>query len=358
MRKWQLLISIFVSVVLALAILIVFGNYLSARLGTLPVLRNWNLFNPRAPIVVTNRETVRVSDANDAIETTNAIKSKLSLVVYYDGSGANSHVVLAGGAVNWTADGYFITSQSALAVPNKTYAVILSNGDIFPVKSSYEDTASNLVMLATDARNSSTVEPVQLSDLRPGQKMLMVLNSMAANKTTFLESYLRTYPTDYFGAEFNSDRDQRVLNIQTVGTLAPGQAVISLDGKLAGMWDGNAVASSVALQQFANDFFKNNKQVLRPGFGFNFKQLSSPEARAVQLVAGSQVTSVVKGGPAASAGLQVGDIITSVNNKKLEDDTSLQSLLLAITPGDTVTFEVSRGGNTVPVVVTSRLTPQ
>lgn len=355
MRKWQFILSILVSVILALAILIVFGNYLSARLGTLPGLRNWNLFNPRAPIVVTNRETVRVSDANDAIETTNAIKSKLSLVVYYDGTGANSHVVLSGGAVNWTADGYFITSQVAMAVPNKTYAIILSNGDIFPVKSSYRDTATNLMMLATDARNSTTVEPVQITDLRPGQKMLMILNSMAANKTTFLESYLRTYPTDYFGSEFNSDKDQRVLNIQTVGTLAPGEAVVSLDGKLAGIWDGNSVLSSVALQQFANDFFKNNKQVLHAGFGFNYKQLSSPEARAVQLVAGSQVTTVVAGGPAASAGLQKGDIITAVNNKNLDDDTSLQSILLAINPGDTVTLEVSRGGNTVPIIVTSKL---
>ncbi|HEX3095993.1 MAG TPA: S1C family serine protease [Patescibacteria group bacterium] len=355
MRKLQIFFIVIIASLISLIILVLFGNFLSARLATLPGLRNWSLFNPRAPIVVTNRETVRVSDANDAIETANAIKSKLSLVVYYDGTGLNSHIVLAGGAVNWTADGYFVTTKSALAVPGKTYAVILSNGDIFPVKTAFPDSASNLMMLATDARNLSTAEPVANNDLRPAEKILLVLNAMAQNKNTFLESYLRSYPTDVAGFEFNSDKELRNLSIQPVGTLSPGQAAIDLNGKLAGIWDGTNIVSSDAISLFANDFFKNNQQILRPSFGFNFKQLSIAEARAVQLTPGGQVTALVTGGPAAVAGLQKGDIITSVNGKKLDDDTLLASLLISVVPGDQTTLEVMRNGATLPIIITSRL---
>lgn len=354
MSKFKILVIIVIASVIALAVQILFGNFLSARLGTLPGLRNWNLFNPRAPIVVTNKETVRVSDANDAVETANAFKSKLAVVVYYDGTGANSKLVLSGGAINWTSDGYFVSTKSAMPVPNKTYAVILSNGDIFPIKSVAIDTATNLVMLATDARNLSTAEPVISSELRPGEKILLLLNSVGENKSTFLESHLRSFAADVSGQELNSDRDQRALSIQSVGVLAPGQAAVDLDGKLAGMWDGTSVVTSDAIGTFAGNFFRDSKQVVRPGFGFNFKQLTMSEARALQLTPGAQVTQVTVGGPAAASGLLKGDIITAVNNKKIETDSLLQAMFSALKPGEPVTLEVMRNNEKQPIVITPK----
>ncbi len=141
MRKIHIVIIVAIASILAVLMQTLFGNFLSAKLATLPIFRNLDLFNPRAPIVVNNKETVRVSDANDAVETADSVKSKLSIVVYYDGKGADTKLVRSGGAVNWTADGYFVTTASALALPNKTYAVILSNGEIYPIKNVFSDKA-------------------------------------------------------------------------------------------------------------------------------------------------------------------------------------------------------------------------
>ncbi len=355
MRKTHILIIVIVASVIAMGAQILFGNYLSARLATMPVLRNLNLFNPRAPIVVTNKETVRVSDANDAVETANAIKSKLSLIVYYDGTGSSRQVVLSGGALNWTADGYFVTTKAAMAVPNKTYAIILSNGDIFPIKDVQFDKASSLAIVATDARNLSTAELVSGSELRPGEKILLILNAIAQNKTTFLESYMNAFVTDVAGQVFNSDLDQRSIRIQSVGALTPGQAAIDLDGKLAGMWDGSSMLSSDVIRMFANNFFRDNQQILRPQFGFNYKQLAASEGRALQLSAGALVTDVVANSPVAKAGLVAGDLITAVDSKKIDDEVLLSNLLLEATPGEVLTFEVLRSGNTVPILVTPQV---
>lgn len=355
MRKIHVVIIVIVASFIALAVQVLFGNFLSARLATLPLMRNLNLFNPRAPIVVNNRETVRVSDANDAVETANGVKSKLATVVYYEGTGDASEMIPSGGALNWTADGYFVTSISALAVPNKTYAVVVNNGDIFPIKAVYPDTASNLAIIATDARNQSTIESVAGNDIRPGQKALMILNSLAPNKNTFLESYIRSFVTDVTGVVFSSDLIQRKVSIQDVAGLVPGHAAINLDGRLMGMWDGTNVIGSDAIQVFADNFFSDNKQVIRPSFGFSYKQLSTTEARGLQLQLGAQVTAVTLASPAVLGGLQVGDIITAVNGQKLEESVLLESVLASATPGEVSTFTVSRKGQLTTLLITPKI---
>lgn len=352
MKKYKIVIIILVAAFIALAVQVLFGNFISARLATLPFVRNLNLYNPRAPIVVTNKETVRVSDANDAVETTDSVKSKLALVVYYDGTGADARITVSGGAVNWTSDGYFITTASALAVTNKTYAVVLNNGDIFPIKQASADTASSLVMLATDAKGQATVEPVEGKDLRPADKMLLVVNAPTPNQTTYLEGHIRTGVNNVSGQIFSSDKAQRSVSLQAVGPLTPGQAVLNLDGRLAGIWDGTSVLSSDAIRVFANNFFRDNKTVIRPGFGFSYKHLSVTEARAVQLSPGAQVTDVTAASPAAKGGLLKRDIITSVNSQKVTDEIQLESLLAGTTPGDVVTLGVTRNNEMIIVLVT------
>lgn len=358
MKKITVLFIIVIASVLALLFQILFGSFLSARLATLPLVRNLDLFNPRAPIVVNNRETVRVSDANDAVETADSVKSKLAVVVYYDGKAGDNHLVRSGGAINWTADGYFVSTAAALSVPNKTYAVILNDGEIFPIKQVYSDTASSLVILATDARNLSTIEPVANTELRSGQKMLLLLNTVSATKTSFLESYMRTPITDVSGVVFNSDRVGRTVSLQSVGPLTPGQAVVNLDGKLAGLWDGTSVIASDAVSLFANDFFKDNMQVLRPTYGFSYVQLSDVEARALQLSAGAQVKDLVAGGAAAFGGLLKGDIITTVNGQKLDDSILFERLLAQEAPGDVMTLSVQRAGQPVSLTISPKVLEQ
>jgi S1-C subfamily serine protease len=61
---------------------------------------------------------------------------------------------------------------------------------------------------------------------------------------------------------------------------------------------------------------------------------------------------VVSGGPAETAGLQAGDIITSIDGKRIDASAGLDDILSQYSPGDTLTLEVLRNGNTISIQLT------
>lgn len=62
------------------------------------------------------------------------------------------------------------------------------------------------------------------------------------------------------------------------------------------------------------------------------------------ILAGTRVVEVVADSPASAAGLQVGDVITAVDSKTLDDEASLADLIAGYQPGDEVVLTVERPG--------------
>jgi putative serine protease PepD len=59
----------------------------------------------------------------------------------------------------------------------------------------------------------------------------------------------------------------------------------------------------------------------------------------------AKLTNVVSGAPADKAGLQVGDVITSVGGTKVSTGDDLRAAIAAKSPGDTVSVTYTRGGS-------------
>ncbi|WP_035872274.1 S1C family serine protease [Kitasatospora cheerisanensis] len=79
---------------------------------------------------------------------------------------------------------------------------------------------------------------------------------------------------------------------------------------------------------------------VRPFFDANFQP------------AGAAIVSVTSGGPAASAGLQAGDVITKVNDTTITSPSVLTSALASFSPGDKVTVGYQRDGKNQTADVT------
>ncbi|HEV7537036.1 MAG TPA: PDZ domain-containing protein, partial [Acidimicrobiia bacterium] len=72
---------------------------------------------------------------------------------------------------------------------------------------------------------------------------------------------------------------------------------------------------------------------------------------------GAQVVSVVAGGPAAKAGIAMGDLIVSFDGKPVSTADSLSGLVQGRQPGDTVQVVVERNGSNRTVSVTLATKP-
>jgi S1-C subfamily serine protease len=72
----------------------------------------------------------------------------------------------------------------------------------------------------------------------------------------------------------------------------------------------------------------------------------------LSVTSGTLIVSVTAGGPAATAGLKAGDVITQVENSTINTTTDLSKVLLQHKPGDTVAVKVSRGNQQLTVNVT------
>ena len=78
----------------------------------------------------------------------------------------------------------------------------------------------------------------------------------------------------------------------------------------------------------------------------------STESQSYGLPQGAAVRSVTENGPAAEAGLQENDIITTVNGEAITGSNDLVKLVKAASAGDTLELTVYRQGQTVPLTLT------
>lgn len=113
---------------------------------------------------------------------------------------------------------------------------------------------------------------------------------------------------------------------------------------------GFAIASNT-VQQIAPQLISQGKVTnsgraeLGVTVGTGYNQSGSP--------AGAIISQVVPGGPAAKAGLQSGDVITSVNGQKVTSANDLVTILAGLSPGQTVKVDyLNQNGNQKSAEVT------
>ena len=72
----------------------------------------------------------------------------------------------------------------------------------------------------------------------------------------------------------------------------------------------------------------------------------------VDVTDGALITNVADNSPAAEAGLKVNDVVTAVDGDKLDSERTLRDRMLAYEPGDVVTLDILRNGESMSLDVT------
>ncbi|HEX2906530.1 MAG TPA: PDZ domain-containing protein [Phototrophicaceae bacterium] len=120
--------------------------------------------------------------------------------------------------------------------------------------------------------------------------------------------------------------------------------------------DGTAVSLELNLEDFAKPSTGQGQSFGMPfsgmmvgggaRLGVAFVMLDADVAKEhqVEQTEGALITEVVSDSPAATAGLEVNDIVTAVDGDQVDVERTLRDRLLAYEPGDTVTLSVLRDG--------------
>ncbi|HEY1526911.1 MAG TPA: PDZ domain-containing protein, partial [Candidatus Angelobacter sp.] len=126
--------------------------------------------------------------------------------------------------------------------------------------------------------------------------------------------------------------------------------LISPSGSFSGM--GFAIPTQIA-RPVIDTLVKDGKiEHARMGIGINDVTPENATFFHLQNATGALVSQVEADSPAAKAGLKVGDVITELNGKKMDNSGQLQAAISAQRPGNKVTLAVMRDGKSLNLPVT------
>lgn len=94
-------------------------------------------------------------------------------------------------------------------------------------------------------------------------------------------------------------------------------------------------------------FKETGKFPAKPFLGVRYQMIGKQTAIMNDVPQGAYVVEVVSGSPAEEAGVKVDDIITKIDDKKLDSDSALADIIASKKPGDKVSLDVWRDGESL-----------
>jgi len=259
--------------------------------------------------------------------------SGLGSGVYYDSSGlvmTNAHVVGSATSVTVrTADGKSHSGQVLGADSGTDIAVVRVSGLGVPVAT--------------------------LSQAKP----MVGQMSVAVGSPFGLTQSVTSGIVSAVNRPVDNDKGVVVNMIQTDASINPGNsggALADRAGQIIGINtsifsqtgenNGIGFAIPIATAKNAADKLVAGQSVAKAGLGLTGPSTTPNGA------SGAYVKSVTPGGPADSAGIQPGDLITAVDDTPIHAFDELRGTISAYNPGETVTVTIERDGQSSQVQVT------
>ena len=266
--------------------------------------------------------------------------------------------------------GYIVTNNHVIS-GSDAVQVQLANGKTVSAKVVGKDSTTDLAVLSIDAKYvTQTAEFGDSKSLQAGQTVIAVGSPLGSEYASTVTQGIVSAPARTI--ETSSGNQQTV--VQTDAAINPGNSggalvnsagqVIGINSmKLAQSSDGTSVEGmgfaipSNEVVTIVNELVKKGK-ITRPQLGVRVVALNGiPEAYRSRLKIksnlknGIYVASINKNSSASRAGMKSGDVITAVDGKKVDDVSSLHSILYSHKVGDTVNVTVNRNGRNVSLKV-------
>jgi putative serine protease PepD len=283
------------------------------------------------------------------------------------GGGTGSGEVIKSG-------GYILTNNHVIAIAANggSVEVLFSDGQSAPATIVGRDPQTDLAVLKVDTSAKLKVIAIgSSSSVVVGQASVVIgaplglsgtvtsgiisaldrsIQVPAENDTTAL--LVGAIQTDAAINPGNSGGSMVNCSGQLIGIPTAGATVPSPSGESSGGSIGLGFAIPVNLAMTIADEIISTGSVTHSYFGLGAQAIPPTAAAQAGVPEGLYVQTVVPGGPAATAGLREGDVITKINGEPATSTIQLQEITLTKRPGDTVQLEYSRDGRSATATVT------
>lgn len=286
-------------------------------------------------------------------------------------SGTLTEASLGSGVV-LTADGYIITNYHVIA-GGDAYKVTIE-GETYDAEVVGSDPSSDIAVIkAKDASGLTPVEIGDSDDLIIGEWVMTIGSPFGLEQsvaTGIVSATSRSQIMDASTDQYGQSSGETTIYpnmIQTDAAINPGNsggALVDADGKLIGIntlitsYSGNysGVGFAIPVNYAVNlaQQIIDGKTPTHAQLGVSLSTVNAQNAQRYGLSAdaGAYVAAVSEGSGAAEAGLQEGDIITKFDGENVESASDLMLDVRSKNPGDKVTLDVNRNGETKQIEVT------
>ncbi len=263
-----------------------------------------------------------------------------------------------GSGVIVSPDGYIITNNHVVGGADRV-EVRLADDQVLMARIIGADPKSDVAVIKIEAQDLPALAVGDSSTLRIGTLVLAVGNPFGLEQTVTMGI------VSALGRSGLGITDYENF-IQTDAAINPGNsggALVNLRGELIGIntaifsGSGGSVgigfAIPVNLAMHIKDSFLRYGKVVRGWLGVTVQDLSPEIAQAMMLKStrGVLISGIVPGSPAATAGLQRGDIIVSLNRQEVNNASALRYHTAELTPGSRVAAGIIRERRALTLMV-------
>ncbi|KPA92761.1 periplasmic serine protease, Do/DeqQ family [Pseudomonas asplenii] len=255
-------------------------------------------------------------------------------------------------------DGYILTNNHVVADADEILVRLADRSEL-KAKLVGTDPRSDVALLKIDGKNLPTLKLGKSKDLKPGQWVVAIGSPFGFDHTVtqgIVSAVGRSLPNENY-----------VPFIQTDVPINPGNSggpLFNLNGEVVGInsqiytrsggFMGVSFAIPIDVAMDVSNQLKAGGKVSRGWLGVVIQEVNKDLAESFGLdkPAGALVAQVQDDGPAAKGGLQVGDVILSMNGQPIEMSADLPHLVGALKAGEKAKLEVVREGQRKTIELT------
>ena len=268
-----------------------------------------------------------------------------------------------------SSDGLILTNKHVVSSNDQKYIVVIA--DSSGKTKNYEVVKitrdpSSLNDMALIKIEASGLKPVELGDsdkLKVGQKVIAIGNALGRFENSVTAGIVSGLGRGVSPIDPMTGISENLEGlVQTDAAINPGNSggpLVDSSGRVIGINTAVADAQNIGFaikinvaKALLDEYNSSGGKIVRPQLGVRYRYISKDTALLNDVPEGEYVQEVVADSAADKAGVKAGDIITTLDGKKMADENALTNFVKDKKVGDKIQIRVFRDRGTLDLKAT------